>query len=116
MRFALLMFLGTIASAAPPAPSPIDITQAQAAFAEAEAVSNKEGGRLWGKKPDRDSARRRAVGKLTDPDQSMTFVRSFAYTSGPAVSCFSRPRLSRNRPMAAGDAISTDSLKMGLLG
>jgi hypothetical protein len=33
--------------------------------------------------PDRDSARWRAVGKLTDPDQSMTFVRSFAYTSGP---------------------------------
>src|ERR1700733_1144054 len=33
--------------------------------------------------PDRDSARWRAVGKLSDPDQSMTFVRSFAYTSGP---------------------------------
>lgn len=32
--------------------------------------------------PDRDSARWRAIGKLTDPDQSMTFVRSFAYTSG----------------------------------
>ena len=32
--------------------------------------------------PDRDSARWRAVGKLTDPDQSITFVRSFAYTSG----------------------------------
>ncbi len=33
--------------------------------------------------PDRDSARWRAIGKLTDPDQSITFVRSFAYTSGP---------------------------------
>jgi hypothetical protein len=33
--------------------------------------------------PDRDSARWRAIGKLTDPDQNMTFVRSFAYTSGP---------------------------------
>jgi hypothetical protein len=44
------MFICAIASAAPPAPSPIDITQAKAAFAEAEAVSNKEGGRLWGKK------------------------------------------------------------------
>jgi hypothetical protein len=48
-RFALLMFICAIASAAPPAP-PIDMTQAKAAFAEAEAVSNKEGGRLWGKK------------------------------------------------------------------
>jgi hypothetical protein len=53
MRFALLMFICGIASAAPPpspSPSPIDITQAKAAFAEAEAVSDKEGGRLWGKK------------------------------------------------------------------
>jgi hypothetical protein len=33
--------------------------------------------------PDRDSARWRAIGKLTAPDQSITFVRSFAYTSGP---------------------------------
>jgi hypothetical protein len=33
--------------------------------------------------PDHDSARWRAIGKLTDPDQSITFVRSFAYTSGP---------------------------------
>ena len=33
--------------------------------------------------PDRDSARWRAIGKLADPDQSITFVRSFAYTSGP---------------------------------
>jgi hypothetical protein len=33
--------------------------------------------------PDRDSARWRAIGKLSDPDQNMTFVRSFAYTSGP---------------------------------
>jgi hypothetical protein len=33
--------------------------------------------------PDRDSARWRAIGKLADPDQTITFVRSFAYTSGP---------------------------------
>jgi hypothetical protein len=44
------MFICAIASAAPPAPSPIDTAQAKAAFAEAEAVSNNEGGRLWGKK------------------------------------------------------------------
>jgi hypothetical protein len=49
-RFALLMLIGAIASAAPAAPSPIDTAQAKAAFAEAEAVSNNEGGRLWGKK------------------------------------------------------------------
>jgi hypothetical protein len=34
--------------------------------------------------PGSDSARWRAIAKLTDPDLSMTFVRSFAYTSGPA--------------------------------
>jgi len=50
MRYALLMFICASASAAPPPPSPIDLVQAKAAFAEAEAVSNKEGGRLWGKK------------------------------------------------------------------
>jgi hypothetical protein len=50
MLFAWLMFICAIASAAPPVASPIDITQAKAAFAEAEAVSNREGGRLWGKK------------------------------------------------------------------
>jgi hypothetical protein len=33
--------------------------------------------------PDRDSARWRAIGKLADPDLGITFVRSFAYTSGP---------------------------------
>jgi len=49
-RFTLLMFICAIASAAPPALSPIDMVQAKAAFAEAEGVSNKEGGRLWGKK------------------------------------------------------------------
>ena len=52
-RFALLTFICAIASAAPPAApatSPIDMAQAKAAFAEAEAVSNQEGGRLWGKK------------------------------------------------------------------
>ncbi len=49
-RLASLMFLCAAASAAPPAPPPIDVAQAKAAFAEAEAVSNKEGGRLWGKK------------------------------------------------------------------
>jgi hypothetical protein len=50
MRFAVLMFTCAVASAAPSAPSPIDVTQAKAAFAEAEAVSDQEGGRLWGKK------------------------------------------------------------------
>ncbi len=50
MRFALLMLGCAVAHAAPPASSPIDLVQAKAAFAEAEAVSNQEGGRLWGKK------------------------------------------------------------------
>jgi hypothetical protein len=49
-RFALLMLICATASAAPPAAPPIDMVQAKAAFAEAEAVSNQEGGRLWGKK------------------------------------------------------------------
>jgi hypothetical protein len=52
-RFASLIFTCAIAFAAPSAqsaPSPIDMEQAKAAFAEAEAVSNKEGGRLWGRK------------------------------------------------------------------
>lgn len=49
-RFALLLFICAIASAESPVPSPIDMTQAKAAFNEAEAVSNQEGGRLWGKK------------------------------------------------------------------
>ena len=49
-RVALLLFIGASAAAAPPASSPIDVAQAKAAFAEAEAVSNREGGRLWGKK------------------------------------------------------------------
>jgi hypothetical protein len=34
--------------------------------------------------PDRDSARWRAISKLTDPDPTFSFVRSFSYTSGPA--------------------------------
>ncbi len=34
--------------------------------------------------PDRDAAHWHAIAKLTDPDLSITFVRSFAYTSGPA--------------------------------
>jgi hypothetical protein len=46
----LLVLICAPASAAPPAPAPIDIAQAKAAFAAAEAVSNKEGERLWGKK------------------------------------------------------------------
>ena len=49
-RFVLLIFIGALASPAPAAPSPIDMAQAKAAFAEAEAVSNEEAGRLWGKK------------------------------------------------------------------
>jgi hypothetical protein len=48
--FALPMLICAIAGAAPAAPSPIDVAQAKAAFAEAETVSNQEGGRLWGKK------------------------------------------------------------------
>ncbi len=34
--------------------------------------------------PDTASARWRTIAKLADPDLSITFVRSFAYTSGPA--------------------------------
>jgi hypothetical protein len=34
--------------------------------------------------PDEASARWRTIAKLADPDLSLTFVRSFAYTSGPA--------------------------------
>jgi hypothetical protein len=34
--------------------------------------------------PDADAARWRTIAKLADPDLSITFVRSFAYTSGPA--------------------------------
>jgi hypothetical protein len=34
--------------------------------------------------PDIDAARWRTIAKLVAPDQSTTFVRSFAYTSGPA--------------------------------
>jgi hypothetical protein len=49
-RCALLMFICTSASTALSAPPPIDIARAKAAFAEAEAVSNEEGGRLWGKR------------------------------------------------------------------
>jgi hypothetical protein len=49
-RIALVLLVCRVAIAAPPASSPIDPVQAKAAFAEAEAVSNREGGRLWGKK------------------------------------------------------------------
>jgi hypothetical protein len=49
-RIVSLMFICAIASAASAVPSPIDMAQAKAAFAEAEAVSNKEGGHLWGEK------------------------------------------------------------------
>jgi hypothetical protein len=49
-RFALLMSGCAIACAAPPATAPIDLGQAKAAFAEAKVASDKEGGRLWGKK------------------------------------------------------------------
>jgi hypothetical protein len=49
-RCALLMFICATALAAPPVSPPIDLVQAKAAFAEAEAVSNQEGGRLWGRK------------------------------------------------------------------
>lgn len=33
--------------------------------------------------PDRDSARWRAIGRLVDPDKGVSFVRFFAYISGP---------------------------------
>ena len=49
MLFALLMFICAIVPAAPP-PSPIDLTQVKAGFAEAEEISNHEGGRLWRKR------------------------------------------------------------------
>jgi hypothetical protein len=49
-RFALPMFICGIGFAAPPGSPPIDLAQAKAAFAEAEALSNEEGGRLWGKR------------------------------------------------------------------
>lgn len=72
-RVALLLFIGASAAAAPPASSPIDVAQAKAAFAEAEAVSNKEGGRLWGKKLYGalffvDPETRAAVANEGDPD------------------------------------------------
>jgi hypothetical protein len=34
--------------------------------------------------PDRDAARWRAIARLSDPDLSLSFVRAFAYLSGPA--------------------------------
>jgi hypothetical protein len=43
-RFALLL-LASVAAAAQ-TPSPIDLSQAKTAFAEAEGVSNKDDGRL----------------------------------------------------------------------
>jgi hypothetical protein len=49
-RFAFLMLICTVTFAAPTSSPPIDIAQAKAAFAEAEEISNHEGGRLWGKK------------------------------------------------------------------
>jgi hypothetical protein len=48
--FALLLFNCAVVSTAPLAAAPIDVLQAKAAFAEAESVSNQEGGRLWGKR------------------------------------------------------------------
>jgi hypothetical protein len=49
-RFALPMFVCAFTSGAVPTSAPMGIAQAKAAFAEAEAVSDKEGGHLWGKK------------------------------------------------------------------
>src|SRR5580698_1581592 len=73
MRSAFPIFVCAIASAAPPAPLSIDITQAKAAFAEAEAVSDREGGHLWGKKLYGrlffvDPATRAVVANEADPD------------------------------------------------
>lgn len=47
MLFTSLVFTSVSALADPPS---IDLTQAKAVFAEAQAVSDKEGGQLWGKK------------------------------------------------------------------
>ncbi len=60
--------------------------------------------------PDRDSARWRAIRKLTDPDQTMTFVRSFAYTSGPAYGLLLDQRLPEWR-----QSLSAESDLGGLL-
>lgn len=43
--------------------------------------------------PDASSARWRTVAKLTDPDPSITLVRTFAYTSGPAYGLLLNQRL-----------------------
>ena len=45
IAFLLLASLAALAQA----PSPIDLAKAKDAFAEAQKVSNKDGGRLWGK-------------------------------------------------------------------
>ena len=55
--------------------------QTEASLEIAEGVPEYTG--TMAGEPDRDSARWRAIAKLSDPDQSITFVRSFAYTSGP---------------------------------
>jgi hypothetical protein len=47
LSFASLLLISTAAFAGAPA---IDLTQAKAVFATAQAVSDKEGGQLWGKK------------------------------------------------------------------
>jgi hypothetical protein len=47
--------------------------------------------------PGTDAARWRTIAKLADPDPAMTFVRSFAYTSGPAYGLLLDQRLPRWR-------------------
>jgi hypothetical protein len=54
----------------------------EASLEIAEGVPEYTG--LTAAAPNRDAARWRTIAKLADPDLSITFVRSFAYTSGPA--------------------------------
>jgi hypothetical protein len=54
--------------------------------------------------PDSDSARWRAIEKLTDPDLTITFVRSFAYTSGPAYGLLLDQRLPQWRTRVAAES------------
>ena len=55
--------------------------QTEASLEIAEGVPEYTG--TMAGEPDRDAARWRTIGKLSNPDQTITFVRSFAYTSGP---------------------------------
>jgi hypothetical protein len=54
--------------------------------------------------PGRDAARWHVIGKLADPDQSITFVRSFAYTSGPPYGLLLDDRLPGWRAKLSADS------------